>query len=98
MYEILMGATSVIAGAIASIVGFGIGSILTPLLSLRIGLVYAALLILAGVSSLTSYSRKMRFGSKAAWIAGGISGVLGGLVGNQGGIRSTALLVHRELP
>lgn len=37
MYEILMGATSVIAGAIASIVGFGIGSILTSLLSLQIG-------------------------------------------------------------
>lgn len=37
MYEILICAASVIAGAIASIVGFGIGSILTPLLSLQIG-------------------------------------------------------------
>jgi uncharacterized protein len=151
MYESLICAASVIAGAIASIVGFGIGSILTPLLSLQIGtrlavaaisiphlvatfvrfwmlrkdvdrrvvinfgilsaaggltgallhsmasnpaltLIFAALLIFAGVSSLTTYSRKMRFGPKAAWIAGGISGVLGGLVGNQGGIRSAALL------
>lgn len=151
MYEVLIGATSVIAGAIASLVGFGIGSILTPLLSQQIGtrlavavisiphffatfvrfwvlrknvdrrvvinfgtlsaaggltgallhsiasnpaltLVFATLLVLAGVSSLTGYSRKMRFGSKAAWIAGGVSGLLGGLVGNQGGIRSAALL------
>lgn len=151
MYEILIGAAAVVAGAIASIVGFGIGSILTPLLSLQVGtrlavaaisiphlaatfvrfwmlrkdvdrtvlinfgilsgaggltgallhsiasnpaltLVFAALLIFAGVSSITSYSRKMRFGPKAAWIAGALSGVLGGLVGNQGGIRSAAML------
>jgi uncharacterized membrane protein YfcA len=151
MYEILIGAASVIAGAIASLVGFGIGSIITPLLSLQIGtrlavaaisiphfaatflrfwmlrkdvdrrvvinfgilsaaggltgallhsiasnpaltLVFAALLIFAGVTSLTNYSRKLRFGPRAAWIAGGVSGVLGGLVGNQGGIRSAALL------
>jgi uncharacterized membrane protein YfcA len=34
----------------------------------------------------------MRFGGIIAWIAGGLSGLLGGLVGNQGGIRSAALL------
>jgi uncharacterized membrane protein YfcA len=28
----------------------------------------------------------------AAWIAGGLSGIFGGLVGNQGSIRSAALL------
>lgn len=134
MFEVLIGVASFVAGAIASIVGFGIGSILTPLLSLQVGtrlavatiaiphlavinfgilsaagglagallhsmasnppltLVFAALLMFAGVTSLTSYARKMRFGPKAAWLAGGVSGVLGGLVGNQGGIRSAALL------
>jgi hypothetical protein len=35
---------------------------------------------------------KMRFGKKMAWFAGIVSGVFGGLVGNQGGIRSAALL------
>jgi uncharacterized protein len=37
----------------------------------------------------------MRFSSGMAWIAGVISGTLGGLVGNQGGIRSAALLGFR---
>jgi uncharacterized membrane protein YfcA len=34
----------------------------------------------------------MRFRGWVAWIAGALSGLLGGLVGNQGGIRSAALL------
>ena len=34
----------------------------------------------------------MRFRGPVAWFAGGASGFLGGLVGNQGGIRSAALL------
>jgi uncharacterized membrane protein YfcA len=34
----------------------------------------------------------MRFGGTTAWIAGTLSGAFGGLVGNQGGIRSAALL------
>ena len=33
----------------------------------------------------------MRFSGPAAWIAGALSGLLGGLVGHQGGIRSSAL-------
>ena len=34
----------------------------------------------------------MRLGRKAAYVAGAVSGALGGLVGNQGGIRSAAML------
>jgi uncharacterized membrane protein YfcA len=37
-------------------------------------------------------SEKLRFSGVFAWIAGAISGFLGGLVGNQGGIRSAALM------
>jgi len=151
VFEILIGAASFVAGAIASVVGFGIGSILTPLLSLQIGtrlavavvsiphlaatfvrfwmlreqvdkrvlmnfgimsaaggiagallhsvatnpaltFLFAALLIFAGLSGIIGYAEKMRFGPKTAWAAGAISGALGGLVGNQGGIRSAALL------
>ena len=33
----------------------------------------------------------MRFRGWVAWVAGALSGLLGGLVGNQGGIRSAAL-------
>jgi uncharacterized membrane protein YfcA len=149
--EVFLFAVSVIAGAIASVAGFGIGSILTPILSLEAGtslavkaisvphfvgtllrfslirsrvnrrvllhfgilsaagglagallqraagnpvltLVFAILLIFAGAVNLTGYASKLRFGRRSAWFAGALSGLLGGLVGNQGGIRSAALL------
>src|SRR5262249_5936297 len=48
--------------------------------------------VFAGVTGLTGVAQKMRFGRKAAWLGGASSGLLGGLVGNQGGIRSAALL------
>lgn len=149
--HLLVVMAAIAAGAVASISGFGIGSILTPLLavglgtklavaevsvphflgtalrfwlirkhvnrrvlmsfgitsalgglagallhvwlrSMWLGYVLAALLVFAGVMGLTGAARQMRFGHKTAWIAGGLSGVFGGLVGNQGGIRSAALL------
>jgi uncharacterized membrane protein YfcA len=40
----------------------------------------------------------MRFGRRTGWIAGVLSGALGGLVGNQGGIRSAALLGYDLSP
>jgi uncharacterized membrane protein YfcA len=141
----------VVAGAIAAISGFGIGSILTPLLATWIGTKLAvalvsiphfigtalrfvvirrhvdrhvlwsfgltsaaggllgailhiwlrsvvlsyllgALLVFAGVMGLTGLAARMRFGKRTAWAAGALSGLFGGLVGNQGGIRSAALL------
>lgn len=60
--------------------------------SAMLGYVLAALLVFAGIMGLTGAARRLRFGHKAAWIAGALSGVFGGLVGNQGGIRSAALL------
>lgn len=151
MFELLIAVAGFLAGAIASVTGFGIGSVLTPLLSLHLGtrlavavvsiphlaatfirfwmlrrhvdisvlinfgilsaaggltgallqsatadrlltLVFALLLLLAGISGLSGHAAKLRFGPKAAWIAGAASGIFGGLVGNQGGIRSAALL------
>jgi len=142
---------AIVAGAIASVTGFGIGSILTPTLSLwmdgrlavavvsvphligtairfwmikgqvdrrvmwRFGLasaagglagalfqsaitgsllmiVLAVLLLFVSASELTGLARRMRFTGVTAWMAGVLSGLLGGLVGNQGGIRSAALL------
>lgn len=41
---------------------------------------------------LSGLSEKLRFQGWAAWVAGFVSGMLGGLVGNQGGIRSAAML------
>jgi uncharacterized membrane protein YfcA len=142
---------AIIAGAIAAMSGFGIGSLLTPLLAVHYGtklavamvsiphlvgttarfiglrkkvdrgiflnfgilsaagglagallnaragshalsIVFGCLLLFAAVSGLTGVVDRMRFGRRTAWIAGALSGFFGGLVGNQGGIRSAALL------
>jgi uncharacterized membrane protein YfcA len=139
------------AGAIASVAGFGIGSILTPLVAwqegtkfavaavsiphlagtavrcwrlrghidrrvlLSFGLASAAggllgallhayvqspvlavvlgvLLVFAGLTELTGLAERLRLRGPWAWAAGAASGGFGGLVGNQGGIRSAALL------
>ncbi len=60
----------------------------TPALTVLFG----ALLLFTAGAELTGLARRMRFQGPAAWFAGGASGLLGGLVGNQGGIRSAALL------
>lgn len=147
----MLGAVAVLAGAIAAVSGFGIGSLLTPLLMLSMppahavavaalphavatsvrflrlrreidwptfrqfgiasaigGLVgaalqahlaspvltfiLAALLILAGLTELVG--RPVPLSSTPFWrgLGGLLSGVFGGLVGNQGGIRAAALL------
>jgi uncharacterized membrane protein YfcA len=139
------------AGAIASLTGFGIGSLLTPLVAshyemktavgavaiphviatvlrfwklradvdrrvfLGFGLMNALgslmgallhvwvnnpiltvvlgiLLVFAGLLGVLGYADRMRFGGRMSWAAGAVSGAFGGLVGNQGGIRSAAML------
>ena len=152
--SLMLAVAAVIAGGIASIAGFGIGSILTPTLSLwydaklavaaisiphligtalrfwllkghvdarvmwSFGLASAAggiagallnivfespwllallgiLLLFVAAGELIGFSRRMVFRGPAAWLAGAVSGMLGGLVGNQGGLRSAALLGFR---
>lgn len=142
---------SALAGALAAVTGFGIGSLLTPLLALRVDtrlavavvsvphvvgtalrfwllsggvdrkvfwsfgltsaaggltgallhgwasnrwltLLFGALLLFVAAAEFSGLARRMRFKGPAAWIAGALSGLLGGLVGNQGGLRSAALL------
>jgi uncharacterized membrane protein YfcA len=151
-FEPLFLLASTFAGAIASISGFGIGSLLTPLLAGQTGstklaialvavphffatslrlwmlrrhihtgvlvrfgsasaaggimgaffhsffsspvatLIFALVLLLAGTLGISGLSSRLRFKGAWAWIAGILSGFFGGLVGNQGGIRSAALL------
>ena len=55
-------------------------------------IIFGSLLLFTAAAELTGFGRRMRFRGPAAWIAGALSGLLGGLVGNQGGIRSAALL------
>lgn len=57
-----------------------------------LSIVFGLILIFVGVSALTGLARRMHFHGAVAWIAGAVSGLFGGLVGNQGGIRSAALL------
>jgi len=49
------------------------------------------LLLFAAFSEATGLARRLKFRGWMAWVAGAVSGLLGGLVGNQGGIRSAAL-------
>jgi hypothetical protein len=53
---------------------------------------FGCLLLFAGVSGLAGWSERMHFGRGTAWLAGALSGFFGGIVGNQGGIRSAALM------
>lgn len=151
MFEIFITGLSFAAGAVASIAGFGIGSLLTPFLTLKVGaklaiavisishffgtffrfwklrsyihkkvfihfgilsaiggligaifhsfisseemtLVLGSVLIFSGFMGLFKVSEKLIIKGPVAWAAGVFSGLFGGLVGNQGGIRSAALL------
>lgn len=150
-FPVIAGIVAFVAGAIAAVTGFGIGSILTPLLGLQIGvklavaavtiphfagnalrlwtlrdrvdrqvlktfgvmsaagslagaMMHAAVetpqlrialgvvLVVAGLLGVTGLQTRIRFGRVGAWVAGGVSGFLGGMVGNQGGIRAAAML------
>ena len=78
---------------ITSAVGGLVGALLYGAASSRwLTLLFGVLLLFAAVSEITGLARRMRFRGWVAWVAGALSGMLGGLVGNQGGIRSAALI------
>ncbi len=52
----------------------------------------AVFLILFGTHELIPFKRKVRLPRKIDWVGGFLSGLLGGLIGNQGAIRSAYLL------
>jgi uncharacterized membrane protein YfcA len=60
----------------------------SPVLSAILG----ALLVLAGITEFSGGSGRLRFPGRWSTLGGLLSGLFGGLVGNQGGIRSAALL------
>jgi uncharacterized protein len=78
---------------LASAAGGLTGALLQPRITTpALMIVFGALLIFTAAAELTGFSRRMRFEGPLAPVAGAASGLLGGLVGNQGGIRSAALL------
>jgi uncharacterized membrane protein YfcA len=150
-FDLVVAAVGIVAGAIASVAGFGIGSLLTPTFALETGtklavaavaiphfvgtiqrfwvlrhhvdrrmllgfglasaggglvgallhvwlssrmlaIVFGVLLIVAAIAEFTGWMQKVRWGRRVAWFAGALSGAFGGLVGNQGSIRSAAML------
>ena len=74
------------AGGLAGALLYGAAS------SRWLTILFGILLLFAAVSEVTGLARRMRFRGWVAWMAGALSGMLGGLVGNQGGIRSAALI------
>lgn len=65
--------------------------------SIVLTIIFGILLLFAGISGISGLAGRMRFSGWMSWAAGTLSGLLGGLVGNQGGIRSGAMLGF-ELP
>ncbi|MEZ0239320.1 MAG: TSUP family transporter [Chloroflexota bacterium] len=78
---------------LASAAGGLAGALLQAQLSNRgLAILFGTVVALAGISELTGWTRRVHWGRRVAWLAGVMSGFLGGLVGNQGGIRSAAML------
>src|SRR6185295_14212053 len=57
-----------------------------------LGYVFGALLVFAGLSGLSGIAERIELKGLWRWIGGFASAAFGGLVGNQGGIRSAAML------
>jgi uncharacterized membrane protein YfcA len=75
----------------------GVGGLAGALIQTRVEsraltMVFGIAVLLAGLSELSGWMRHVRWGPRSAWAAGALSGTLGGMVGNQGGIRTAALL------
>ncbi len=86
-YKLLrsFGLTSAAGGLLGAVTG-------TWLTSRTLEVVLAALLLFVGLGGLAGWTKNLRFHGVWAWVAGGVSGFLGGLVGNQGGLRAGAML------
>jgi uncharacterized protein len=157
LFALALFSVAILSGATATIVGFGIGSLLTPLLAMEIGLgpavaavalphaiataircwrlraevnarvlrsfglvsavgglagalAYAqlgnqtltlalgGLLLLTAIAGLTGLVARWHPRGNGVWLLGLTSGFFGGIAGNQGGLRSGAMLVFSLAP
>lgn len=84
---------------IASAVGGLTGALLQPVFGARgLTLLLGGLLVLTAVAVLTGSLERRNWPAGVAVGLGALSGAFGGLVGNQGGVRSGALLAFRLEP
>jgi uncharacterized membrane protein YfcA len=84
---------------LASAAGALAGALLQPVFGARgLTLVLGALLIVTAIATLTGWLERRNVGRAGAIALGAVSGIFGGLVGNQGGVRSGALLAFRLDP
>ena len=84
---------------IASAAGGLAGAVMHGWLSApSLTIVFGALLILSGLAALIGWTKRVHLSRAAALCAGAIAGLFGGMVGNQGSIRSAALLAFRLPP
>jgi uncharacterized protein len=83
MFTALISLAAVLAGAIASVTGFGIGSILTPLLALHFGtkLAVAAVSIPHLIATALRFLRIGEHIDKDVFVSFGITSAAGGLLG-----------------
>ena len=87
--------------------GFGMASalgglagavIFTRVRSALLAAILGALLAVVGTIQLGGWATRFRMPGPWAWLAGAASGFFGGLVGNQGGLRSAGLLTFGLTP
>lgn len=55
-------------------------------------LMFGTALVVFGAAGTMGWTDRLRLGRIGAWVGGGLSGLLGGLFGNQGGVRAAAML------
>ena len=84
---------------IASTIGSLVGALAQPAFGMRgLTIVLGALLVLTAFVTITGWLEARKVPHGVAYAVGGISGLFGGLVGNQGGVRSGALLAFDLSP
>lgn len=83
LFDTLITVAAIIAGAVASIAGFGVGSILTPLLAIRVGtkLAVAAVSVPHLIATALRFALIRRHVDKHVFRSFGITSTAGGLLG-----------------
>src|SRR5438477_11116958 len=82
-FVFLVALASFVAASIAAVSGFGIGSVLTPMLALRLGtkLAVAAVAIPHFVGTIQRFWKLRRFVDRRVVLGFGITSAIGGLAG-----------------